>query len=351
MTKGEVGSANTFIAREQYVSKAGNSEWKVSKSCTINQQLENALLEPGKALKVQTYSQYGQELERFYIQIPCDRAFGTTVAEYPLSTVITVTEATVCDAAGSDVAVVKDVEQDKAVIERPQIVQSCSISAGVNESSREYIAVKLNCAQNDRIEVNLLNSEGSVVRSKIVDTRSNQARLLNFNGRDPNYSLSLTVAIKSYGYNYSNKKNVRIEKDPTNFAQVKMKLLTPQSVSAMEESKKFGRGFYYSSNIKAVVSDADLEADGRQAEIRVQLINTTNDRFDILSERNVTTGFTLDFTVDGQYIMPKWFGDNHWDEDYILRAGVNTFKIRVFEAYSQDKYIDSETISVSVPKH
>ncbi|MBY0386394.1 hypothetical protein K2X05_14660 [bacterium] len=359
MTKGYVGQGSQFVRESQYVSKSGNDTWAVSKSCTINQQLTNDLLQPGKALKVETYGDNGA-LERFYIQIPCEKEFGTYAEEYLFSTDITQVSATVCDSAGSDVAVVKDVEKDTVTIPtQPVIVteqpknQYCSSIVSVDEMNRSLINVKLGCTYKDRLHVMIL-ANGNLVYEQFVNITNstyNKQLITQLRGRNFIKRAEFEVRMESTKYGTSRVDKQSVEKDPTFFSRVSQTMNTPLFVKPVAQEKSLGRGFYFETSIEVFVKDMDIDKSHPESQILVQLINTTNGQFTVINERRVSTEENVSFQLDGQYVVPLVFGSAYWDTDYVLQSGKNTFKVRVFDAYQNEKFLDSEEISIQLPRY
>lgn len=361
MTKGHVGSSRQFVTDERYVSKSDKSEWNITKSCTVNQQLTNELLTPGKALKVQTYDSYGYELERFYIQIPCDREFGMIEEEYLFHTDITTVSAVVCDSQDSDVAVVKDQKTTTITVpnapviivpkEEPKLIQACSVDMKVDQSDMTRINVYMGCAYKDSIEL-LIHSEDQILFNQTVaikNPRSNKQLVASLKNRNPFRTVRIDIDMDSRGFDYGDKGSVLIKKEQTYVHKSKLQMITPLKVQPKAEAKALGRGSYFQSTIEVFVQDKDIETSHPDKQIRVQLINTTNGQFEVLNEKHVSTDEKVSFSVDGQYVEPNLFGSNYWDEDYVLQKGKNTFKIRVYDAYKGSAFVDSEEIQVILP--
>ncbi len=355
---GSISRDRRFIRNEQYVSANGNSNWKVSNACKVNQELRQNLLQPGRALMVQTYGSYGQDLERFYLVVPCYKDSNFVVQEYQMFTSITQVTATVCEAEGSDVTVVKDTEQtNTVVVTQPPVqptvqpVQSCDANVVVNSTNSNILDVKVRCALKDIVKIivaernspNVNTLPGRVVEASVTT-------LVGSIYRDPSRSSRYEMEVQSAYHGGTFKQSPKlITKDATFSHNIEMTLLTPISIAATESKWAVGSGSDFSASVRLHVADRDIEETNKTRSILVQLIETTNGRNVILEERRVSTDEALTFTLDGQYDVPYLWGSSTWDESYVLRGGLNTFVIRVFDAYSSNSFKDSETIRIQLP--
>lgn len=356
----EVGSISRdrrFIRNESYVSANGNDTWKVSNACRVNQELRQNLLQPGRALMVQTYGSYGQNLERFYLVVPCYKDSNFVVQEYRMYTSITEVTATVCEAEGSDVAVVKDPQESETVIvtqppvQPVQPVQSCDARVDVNATNNSLLDVKVRCSLQDM--VNVIISDRNIDESFLFENRRVNANVLTHVGsihRDARRSSQYSIDVQSaFHFRSFHANSGLISKDATYNYAVEMNLLTPLSMSATESKWSVGSGSDFSATVRVHVADRDIEENNKTRSILVQLIETTNGRNNVLEERRVSTNEAISFNLDGQYDVPYLWGSSEWDESYVLRGGSNTFKIRVFDAYSSSRFKDSETIRIQLP--
>lgn len=358
---GNISNDRRFIRNEQYISANGNSNWKVSNACRVNQELRQNLLQPGRALMVQTYGSYGQNLERFYLVVPCYKDSNFIIQEYKMFTSITQVTATVCEADGSDVAVVKDPQQsDTVVITQPTVqppvqpaqpVQSCDSALEVSASNRNLLDVKVRCSLRDMITAIVAEKGSSNVYTlpdRVIE--ANTTTRIGSISRDASRSVRYDLEVQSLYHSGSFRAAAKlIAKDATYNYDVEMTLLSPKTVAATESKWLVGSGSDFSTTLRLHVADRDIEESYKTRSILVQLIETTNGRNSILEERRVSTDEALSFTLDGQYDVPYLWGNATWDESYVLRGGLNTFVIRVFDAYSSNRYKDSETIRVQLP--
>ena len=357
---GNISRDRRFIRNEQYVSANGNSNWKVSNACKVNQELRQNLLQPGRALMVQTYGSYGQDLERFYLVVPCYKDSNFVVQEYQMFTSITQVTATVCEAEGSDVAVVKDAEQSGTVVvtqptvqptvQPAQPVQSCDTTLEVNSSNRNILDVKVRCTLRDMVTAIISERNSSNVNTlpgRVIE--ANTTTRVGVVHRDSGRSMRYDLEVQSLYHADTFRGSKLIAKDATYNSDVEMTLLTPKSLAATESKWSIGSGSDFSATLRLHVVDRDIEESNKTRSILVQLIETTNGRNVILEERQVSTDEALTFTLDGQYDVPYLWGSATWDESYVLRGGLNTFVIRVFDAYSERRFKDSETIRIQLP--
>lgn len=357
---GSISRDRRFIRNEQYVSANGNSNWKVSNACKVNQELRQNLLQPGRALMVQTYGSYGQDLERFYLVVPCYKDSNFVVQEYQMFTSITQVTATVCEAEGSDVAVVKDAEQSGTVVvtqptvqptvQPAQPVQSCDTTLEVNSSNRNILDVKVRCTLRDMVTAIISERNSSNVNTlpgRVIE--ANTTTRVGVVHRDSGRSMRYDLEVQSLYHADTFRGSKLIAKDATYNSDVEMTLLTPKSLAATESKWSIGSGSDFSATLRLHVVDRDIEESNKTRSILVQLIETTNGRNVILEERQVSTDEALTFTLDGQYDVPYLWGSATWDESYVLRGGLNTFVIRVFDAYSERRFKDSETIRIQLP--
>ena len=357
---GSISRDRRFIRNEEYVSANGNSNWKVSNACKVNQELRQNLLQPGRALMVQTYGSYGQDLERFYLVVPCYKDSNFVVQEYQMFTSITQVTATVCEAEGSDVAVVKDAEQSGTVVvtqptvqptvQPAQPVQSCDTTLEVNSSNRNILDVKVRCTLRDMVTAIISERNSSNVNTlpgRVIE--ANTTTRVGVVHRDSGRSMRYDLEVQSLYHADTFRGSKLIAKDATYNSDVEMTLLTPKSLAATESKWSIGSGSDFSATLRLHVVDRDIEESNKTRSILVQLIETTNGRNVILEERQVSTDEALTFTLDGQYDVPYLWGSATWDESYVLRGGLNTFVIRVFDAYSERRFKDSETIRIQLP--
>ncbi len=359
---GSITSDRRFVRNEQYVSANGNSNWNVSKACKVNQELRQNLLQPGRALMVQTYGSYGQGLERFYLVVPCYKDSSFVVQEYQMFTSITQVTATVCEADGSDVAVVKDAQQtDTVVVTQPAVkptvqptvqpVQSCNASLVVNSANSGLLDVKVRCALKDIVDTVIAERSSPnkfTLPGRIVE--ANATTIVGSIYRDTSRSSRYDIEVRSSYHGGTFKQSPQsFNKDASFNHAVELNLLTPTSLAATESKWTVGSGSDFSASVRLHVADRDIEDSNKTRSILVQLIETTNGRNTLLEERKVSTDEALTFTLDGQYDVPYLWGDSTWDESYVLRGGLNTFVIRVFDAYSSNRFKDSETIRIQLP--
>jgi hypothetical protein len=341
MTKGVVTNGY-FEGTEQYVSSTGKSEWKINdvRNCSINQQITNDLLVPGKAVKVTTFNSYGSPIESYYLVVPCRKEQLLTETEYRFYTELQLVNASVCSAGGG--GVITDVEPGGTVVvpapapvEREE--QYCRADVEIDKNDLSRLNVMVGCSFQDVLDIEIYVN-GSPITSltkRISSSASTKQFVTSLAGRIRSETVEVKVVMISPDFNYRRNYSETFKKSATFNHEVRAELLSPAQSTAYPNSKAFGRGVYFESKIEVAVNDKDIEEKYPTRDILVQLINTKGGRNALVEEQMVSTGDLVTFYLDGQFVEPLVFGDAYWDENGQLFEGRNTFKVLVFDAYQK----------------
>ncbi len=231
--------------------------------------------------------------------------------------------------------------------------QSCELIAKIDSNISTVVNVSLKCQLQDTVTIWLVDSQNKVLyRGQPTFTQANAENIVVNIPRSPERTLKFTGTLTSPLIKGEIEALKTIPKDPTHLykqtGQYQMSSLdltpTQQSKSALNPLNK---GFFWSAEIKVVVADQDIEPEFPQQEIIVELLNESNG---VVRSVKASTGEVVSFNVEAQFLIPRFLGSSKWDTGKEMRNGDNVFKVRVYDAYSNDveKAITLEPIHVHV---
>ena len=233
------------------------------------------------------------------------------------------------------------------VATQPKAPAYCSSSVKSSNDS-EVVDVYIDCNYLKTVNVIVGNREQIVCSNRVRIQQFGSAFACTFERpieSSIEFSVKIEYPVGNQGAIIPFEKAYLLKKGATFDYPVEAEYQTLISQTPRKESKALGRGSYWQSTITVAVNDRDIDVADNV--IKIQLIDTKSNK--VISTRSASTNKAVSFNLEAQFIEP-WMGSDHWDRNASMKGGENTFKIRVFDAYSNTNYMDLETVTITVSK-
>lgn len=338
-----------------YKSKTGNEVWNIGKDCAINQELKHDLLKSGQVIELRTYKKTRngslEKIASYRKAIPCyEREEILITLNYLELESVERVESLVCGSG----QVSQPNTNTTVIVNNPPVKseaqQNCIASAKANSNNDRIIDVNVSCNLREDLEVMTIVGNQIICRNHIDDSKISGLGSTNACSfeRNPKNALNVQVEITGGDSRLVFKSSHNISKGATYDHPVTANYLTANQITPVKQDKAFKRGYFWEAEIRAKIEDRDIDSSDPQNVIRVELINSATQA--VVDRRALSSGAEVKFNLMGQFIKPRLFGDNHWDDEASLQEGENRFIIRVYDAYQNTNYIDLPVTSVFVNK-
>lgn len=288
-----------------YRSQRGNNNWNIV-NCRFNQELSRRLLVSGVSLTVETFS--GPLLVgTFSIQIPKNKIKKQSAQPSMRATAL----------------------PDK---------NSCQVVSSTKDS---VVYFKAHCLKSEFAQVTVLSAKNILCEKSILLSRdSKNPEVICAVTRDPLTTQYVQLIIQTRQETFEFSKT--IAKSPTFQFSPQVRLLLDSPIQIKKMSKKLGRGYYWSGSVSAQVFDRD--SDNEEPLIHVQLIEVRAGQEKVIDRAVVRTGGLVTFHFEHQLVQQFIWNDGYHEGPFSV--GANTAFLRIFDAYSTTKFIDSESFQI-----
>lgn len=346
--------------KQTYKSGSGNTSWAIN--CKFNQEIRHDLLKDNVVLELLVLDQSEREIEQAFVQVPCETLnvrSRKTIALGRYSRIQEITDKKVTSCAGGmfEKEEETDVSTQVTVQEQAQQV-GCSLSLtreGAQSNRASVIAIsgwcnttgvyslratvsdgkfesKVNCRENFSLIKNRVELVCRVAVDNYVSTKVTATMVMPgpYGQRGTIVGHNSATFVKASTFDYSPSVDV----------------LTGESIIAVKEKKSLGRGFYWSTQIRALVSDSDIDTLSNER-LRVDLVRLENNAEVVITTAYATAAQKeVRFDLEHQYVTPLLFGSPY--HEGTLNMGENKLFLRVYDAYQGNKITESKRISVVV---
>ena len=316
-----------------YTSHAGNQSWKIGqKSCRVNMEVQQNLLQPGKTIEVRTYKANGEKVDTFEYNIPCTETEIVTILTNGFDIFVGSVSVNSCDTLSSPPAKSTHIQVEIAPAPEQEPVQSCTSS--VNKSGTG-VQISYRCDLQDDVDVKVTESSTGEVLclERFKSAVSNNRPLSCVIGRNSLKTMNLNVQIDSRTGQFS--RNHMIVKDATFTVAPAAQLLVGSTINVAPSSGViFKDNKKWTTTVKAQIFDADVIREENQNLIKVQLIRKTNGQLYLIGRSamyNHNDVATLVLTTT--YSSPGLFTSGGMGGDK-LSTGRNQLYLRVHDAYN-----------------
>lgn len=339
---------------EIYTAKSGNKNWRINKDCGFNQEFSHELLKPGMVLNVVTF-RGNVQTRSLWAAVPCYTSIEQIQVRDLRFSLTEITTGISCDngnyvkETGSTVVVAESkpkVSTTTVVVVPVQETRLnyCSITKKTNE---DFVTINAVCDRSEVASILVTANNQILCRkgSAILGDQSTGAQTICVVPRNNTQTINLRIEVQTDTINQV--ENFSIAKNPTFTSLPVGKILTPVRQSVKKENKALGRGNYWTTNISAKIVDRD--SDNNDIVIKTQLIEVTANGERVLDTRNTSSGGTVNYSLEHQYITPILFGsDRH--EGALTVGQDNTLKIRVYDAYSETRFVDLQPMTIHLER-
>lgn len=317
-----------------YTSNSGKTQWDVQNG-KLNMTLQQSILVPGFVIELRTYTADGRRTHSFAKRIPCrpddySATFADEIWLYDGEQIGSVGE---CGGT----------PQPPPPPPPPQL--TCSTDVRLVDGARTQAGVFVACSEGIGADVRVYNSDNGnlLCSNNRFYATPGQASACSF-ARNPEYKVAYLVEIRTADGQLLTRRDL-LPKDATYRHAPRGSYSHGLSIVAEKKRKLLGRGFYWPVTISAQVTDSDVDASEGRALIKVELVLVANGAERVLKSTNVNSGSTASFSVEHEYVDPFFGQPKHVGD---LDHGLNRLKVRVWDAYQGQSYVDLQDVSVQV---